>query len=114
MIAARDFKKGIVITLDGAHWFVEDYRTQKTAQRRPVLTLRIAGAAGDLTQLPHAEPKAPPTPATQSAGLQLPPLQLREFELADSQLRFRMGKAAAHLIVGHLAAHVEKYCDFLD
>ncbi len=41
MIAARDFKKGVVITLDGSHWFVEDYHTQKTAQRRPVLHVRL-------------------------------------------------------------------------
>ncbi|MGI6418897.1 MAG: hypothetical protein ACOX1P_24880 [Thermoguttaceae bacterium] len=41
MIAARDFKKGVVITLDGSHWFVEDYHTQKTAQQRPVLHVRL-------------------------------------------------------------------------
>lgn len=41
MITARDFKKGVVITLEGAHWLVEDYRIQKTAQRRPVLHVRL-------------------------------------------------------------------------
>ena len=41
MITARDFRKGVVITLDGAHWFVEDYHIQKTAQRRPVLHVKL-------------------------------------------------------------------------
>jgi elongation factor P len=41
MIAARDFKKGTVITLDGGHWIVEDYHIQKTAQRRPVLQVKL-------------------------------------------------------------------------
>jgi elongation factor P len=41
MIAARDFKKGMVITLDGSHWTVEDYHIQKTAQRRPVLHVKL-------------------------------------------------------------------------
>ncbi len=41
MIAARDFKKGVVITLDGSHWLVEDYHIHKTAQRRPVLQVRL-------------------------------------------------------------------------
>jgi elongation factor P len=41
MVAAHDFKKGMVITLDGSHWFVEDYHIQKTAQRRPVLHVKL-------------------------------------------------------------------------
>jgi elongation factor P len=41
MITAGQFKKGVVITLDGAHWAVEDYHVQKTAQRRPVLHVRL-------------------------------------------------------------------------
>ncbi len=41
MIMARDFKKGVVITLDGSHWIVEDYHVQKTAQRRPVLHVKL-------------------------------------------------------------------------
>ncbi len=41
MIAAKDFKKGVVITLDGSHWIVEDYHIQKTAQRRPVLHVKV-------------------------------------------------------------------------
>jgi elongation factor P len=41
MILARDFKKGVVITLDGSHWIVEDYHTQKMAQRRPVLHVKL-------------------------------------------------------------------------
>jgi elongation factor P len=41
MITAGHFKKGIVITLDGAHWIVEDYHIHKTAQRRPVLQTRL-------------------------------------------------------------------------
>jgi len=32
MIAARDFKKGVVITLDGSHWFVEDASPAKGGQ----------------------------------------------------------------------------------
>ena len=41
MITAGQFKKGAVITFDGAHWVVEDYHIQKTAQRRPVLQTRL-------------------------------------------------------------------------
>jgi elongation factor P len=41
MVAARDFKKGMVITLDGAHWVVEDYHSQKAAQRHPVLHVKL-------------------------------------------------------------------------
>jgi elongation factor P len=41
MIAAGDFKKGVVITLDGSHWVVEDYHIHKTAQRRPVLQVKL-------------------------------------------------------------------------
>jgi elongation factor P len=41
MISAGQFKKGVVITIEGAHWVVEDYHIQKTAQRRPVLHVRL-------------------------------------------------------------------------
>ena len=41
MTAARDLKKGMVITLDGAHWIVEDYHSQKAAQRHPVLHVKL-------------------------------------------------------------------------
>jgi elongation factor P len=41
MITAGQFKKGTVITLDGAHWMVEDYHIQKTAQRHPMLHARL-------------------------------------------------------------------------
>jgi elongation factor P len=41
MITAGQFKKGAVITFEGAHWIVEDYHIQKTAQRRPVLQTRL-------------------------------------------------------------------------
>lgn len=41
MITAGQFKKGAVITFDGAHWIVEDYHIQKTAQRRPVLHTKL-------------------------------------------------------------------------
>jgi elongation factor P len=41
MITAGEFKKGVVITFEGAHWIVEDYHIQKTAQRRPVLQTRL-------------------------------------------------------------------------
>jgi elongation factor P len=41
MITAGHFKKGAVITLEGAHWAVEDYHIQKTAQRRPVLQVKL-------------------------------------------------------------------------
>ena len=74
---------------------------------RPVLTLRIGRVAADLTQLPRSGAPPPPSPTANSADLQLPPLQLRELDLANLELRFPMGKAAAHLTVGHLAAHAE-------
>ena len=35
MITAGQFKKGVVIALEGAYWVVEDYHIQKTAQRAP-------------------------------------------------------------------------------
>src|SRR5437588_567449 len=41
MITAGQFKKGIVITFEGAHWAVEDYHVQKTAQRHPMLHTRL-------------------------------------------------------------------------
>jgi elongation factor P len=41
MITAGQFKKGMVITFEGAHWTVEDYHIQKTAQRRPVLHTKL-------------------------------------------------------------------------
>ncbi len=41
MITAGQFKKGAVITFEGAHWVIEDYHVQKTAQRRPVLHVRL-------------------------------------------------------------------------
>jgi elongation factor P len=41
MIQAGHFKKGVVITFEGAHWVVEDYHIQKTAQRRPVLQTKL-------------------------------------------------------------------------
>ena len=41
MITAGQFKKGAVITFGGAHWVVEDYHVQKTAQRRPVLQTKL-------------------------------------------------------------------------
>jgi elongation factor P len=41
MITAGHFKKGVVITFEGAHWIVEDYHIQKTAQRRPVLQTKL-------------------------------------------------------------------------
>src|SRR6516165_2292447 len=41
MISAGHFKKGVVITFEGAHWIVEDYHIHKTAQRRPVLQTKL-------------------------------------------------------------------------
>src|SRR5437870_643501 len=41
MITAGQFKKGVVITFEGAHWAIEDYHIQKTAQRRPVLHTKL-------------------------------------------------------------------------
>jgi hypothetical protein len=41
MVTAGQFKKGVVIAFEGAHWIVEDYHVQKTAQRRPVLQTRL-------------------------------------------------------------------------
>ena len=41
MIAAHDFKKGMVITFEGAPYIVEDYHIHKTAQRKPVLQTKI-------------------------------------------------------------------------
>jgi autotransporter translocation and assembly factor TamB len=74
---------------------------------RPVFTLRIDSVVADLTHPSKSE--SPPTraPAAHTGGLQLPPLQLEEFQLTDAQLSFRMGKDIAHLAVGHVAAHLE-------
>lgn len=41
MVAAKDFKKGMVITVDGSRWIIADYHIQKTAQRRPVLHVKL-------------------------------------------------------------------------
>ena len=74
---------------------------------RPVLTLRVGSVIADLTHLPKSQPTAAGAPAAKPHERLLPPLQLKEFELADAQMRFRMGKEVAHLAVGHVAAHVE-------
>lgn len=37
-------KKGDVVVLEGAYWVVEDYHIQKTAQRRPVLHVKLRNA----------------------------------------------------------------------
>lgn len=74
---------------------------------RPVFALRIDSVVADLTRLPMSESPPTHTPAAQPSGLQLPPLQLDGFELADAQLRFRMGKDVAHLAVGHVAARLQ-------
>jgi elongation factor P len=41
MITAGQFKKGVVISFQGAPHVVEDYHIQKTAQRRPVLQTKL-------------------------------------------------------------------------
>jgi elongation factor P len=41
MITAGQFKRGAVITFEGAHWLVEDYHSQKTAQRHPMLHVKL-------------------------------------------------------------------------
>jgi elongation factor P len=41
MITAGQFKKGTAITFEGAHYLVEDYHIQKTAQRHPMLHTRL-------------------------------------------------------------------------
>lgn len=41
VVAARDFKKGMVITRDGLPWIVEDCHTQKMAQRWLVLHVKL-------------------------------------------------------------------------
>jgi elongation factor P len=41
MITAGQFKKGVVITFESAHWIVADYHIHKTAQRRPVLQTKL-------------------------------------------------------------------------
>jgi elongation factor P len=41
MITAGQFKKGTAITFEGAHYIVEDYHIQKTAQRHPMLHARL-------------------------------------------------------------------------
>jgi len=41
VITAGQFKKGVVITFESAHWIVEDYHIHKTAQRRPVLQTKL-------------------------------------------------------------------------
>jgi elongation factor P len=41
MISAGQFKKGVVVTFEGAHWIIEDYHIHKTAQRRPVLQTKM-------------------------------------------------------------------------
>jgi len=41
MITAGQFKKGVAVTFEGAHWIVEDYHIHKTAQRRPVLQTKL-------------------------------------------------------------------------
>ncbi len=74
---------------------------------RLVLGLRIESVAVDLTHPATSAPATEARPAAPSRQARLPPLQLVEFDLKQAQLRFRMGKDAAQLTVGHLAAHLE-------
>jgi translation elongation factor P/translation initiation factor 5A len=41
MITAAQLRKGTVVTLDGAHWIVEDYRTHQSAKRHSVLHVKL-------------------------------------------------------------------------
>src|SRR5262249_41106771 len=41
MISAGQFKKGLVVTLEGAPWLVEDYHVRRTARRHAVLHVRL-------------------------------------------------------------------------
>jgi elongation factor P len=41
MITAAQFKKGAVITIDGTHWFIEDYHIQQSAKHRSHLHARL-------------------------------------------------------------------------
>jgi elongation factor P len=41
MITAGELKRGAVITVERAHWIVEDCHPQQAAQRRPVLHARL-------------------------------------------------------------------------
>jgi len=45
MVTARELKKGAVITLEGAHWVVEECRIQQAAKRRPVLHAKMHNMA---------------------------------------------------------------------
>jgi autotransporter translocation and assembly factor TamB len=93
--------------LQVGHFEVRLWVLASVLKWRPVVTVRIGAVTADLTHLPQSPPTAAPRPApgAKSQELQLPPLQLKEFELADAQMRFRMGKDVAHLAVGHITAH---------
>jgi elongation factor P len=41
MAKARDLKKSAVIALEGAYWAVEEYHSQHTGRRRPVLHIKL-------------------------------------------------------------------------
>lgn len=41
VVTPRDFKKGMIIELEGGLWIVEDFHIQGTAQRKPVVECRL-------------------------------------------------------------------------
>ena len=41
MAKAKDVKKGSVVALEGGYWVVEDYHSQHTGRRRPVLHIKM-------------------------------------------------------------------------
>ena len=67
MIAAGNFKKGVVITFEGQPWSVEDYHVQKTAQRRPVLHTKLRNLkSGQIVERTFDETEKFEQPAFQS------------------------------------------------
>jgi elongation factor P len=41
MAKAKDVKKGLVVALEGGYWVVEEYHSQHTGRRRPVLHIKM-------------------------------------------------------------------------
>ena len=100
MITAGQFKKGVVITLEGAHWVVEDYHVQKTAQRRPVLQTRLRNMkTGHVVERGFDETERFEQPALESHLYQYQYAERDAYVFMDSQTFDQLSVPAE--VVGH-------------
>ncbi len=73
IVTPREFKKGMIIELEGALWSVEDYHIQGTAQRKPMVACRLrnirTGRVVERSLDEHMSIEAPDTETRQAQYL---------------------------------------------